>query len=243
MDEARKEFFAGAAFALQQNPGIAALGTLDGKHLGLQEFWIQTHKAVDLLQPLDLVAEAIHFIPQTGMFESGLDGELKFVEIHRLDQIVERPPLDGSDDVLDLFIGGDHNDGGRGTMFLELRQDFEATGVGQRHIEEHQVRFLAIAQLQPFGRRIGLDNKVFLLQQAPQSTTKRSFIVDNEDLLSVAHGQSPGYEEFTCCQPALPRQPRTAHSTSQPAANSRPTTRRKAVFAAGSSRVWRSGQR
>ena len=69
----------------------------------------------------------------------------QFVEVQRLPHEVVGAKLERSLHILQLRIGRDHNDRARIAGLLQLFQEFNAVGVGQAHVEQHEVGRLVLS--------------------------------------------------------------------------------------------------
>ena len=81
----------------------------------------------------------MHFGAQAGSFERVLDGDVQLVEIDRLADEVVGSQLERSFDVVELRIGGDHDDGAGVAAFLELIEHLDAGEIGHADVEQDQI--------------------------------------------------------------------------------------------------------
>ena len=87
----------------------------------------------------DLAAQRLDFGAQTRGLQRVLHRDREFVEVQRLADEVVGAQLERGLHVLELRVGGDHDDGAGVAGLLQLFQDFNAVGVGQAHIQQHEI--------------------------------------------------------------------------------------------------------
>ena len=95
-----------------------------------------------------LTAQRFHLRAQPRGFQRVLDGDRELVEIQRLANEIVGPQLERGLHVLQLRVGGNHDDGARVAGFLQLFQEFNAAGIGQAHVQQHEVGRLVVGHAQ-----------------------------------------------------------------------------------------------
>ena len=103
-----------------------------------------------------------------------------------LDQVVVGAGAQSADLLLDLALGGEHDDGNVGGAPLlcpDLGRDLVAVELGEHDVEEDQVGRLGSPQAESF-RAVGRDDDVvaLLLQRVLQETLDVRVVIDDEDL-------------------------------------------------------------
>ena len=129
-----------------RTPASRLCALFDREHLRFQKQWVFADKPVDSLEPLDFLAEAGDFISQSGVFERVFDGQFKFIEVDRFDQVVEGASFYCHDDVFDLFVCGYHDNGRGRAQFLEAGKQFQTASVRESDIEQDQVGLFALGK-------------------------------------------------------------------------------------------------
>ena len=141
------------------------------------------------------IDDQLPFEPLEAVVEGGLL-ELRAASQHRahprhedagaegLDDVVVRADLEAGDDVGFLALGGHHHHRhlARFGPLLDAAADFDAADVGQHEVEDHQVRHLALHELD--GHLAGADGaRIHSLTLAVESDEIRDigFVFDNQD--------------------------------------------------------------
>ncbi len=88
------------------------------------------------------------FVARARSLERVLDGKLQFVEVDRLADKIVSAQLERGLHVIELRIGGDHDDRGAAAVLLELIEHLDAGQVGQAYIEKHEVGRFALGEPQ-----------------------------------------------------------------------------------------------
>ena len=106
------------------------------------------------------------------------------IEVDGLPYEVVCTEFDGSLNVVELRIGGDHDDGASVAIFLQLIENFDTGKIGQAHIEEGQIGRFALSQPQGLLTGLGFDDGVapffaFLAQRPAH----QALIVHDHDFL------------------------------------------------------------
>ena len=106
--------------------------------------------------------------------------------MERLDQVVVGAGAQAADLLLDLALGGEHDDrdvAGRALLGPDLRRDLVAVELGQHDVEEDQVGRLGAPQAESLGAvRRDDDLVALLLQRVLQQSLDVRVVVDDEDL-------------------------------------------------------------
>ena len=100
-----------------------------------------------------LTAQRLDFGAQAGGLDRVLDGHVQLVEIDRFAHEVVGPELERGFDVVELRIGGDHDDGAGVAILLELIEHFDAAEVGHAHVEQDEIGCFALRQFERGFRR------------------------------------------------------------------------------------------
>jgi hypothetical protein len=128
----------------------------------------------------DLAAQRLHLGAQAGGLQRVLHRHRQFVEVQRLAHEVVGAQLERGLHVLQLRIGGDHDDGAGVVRFLQLLQDFDAAGIGQAHVEQHEVGRLVVGHAQRCRAVVSLQYVITpLFALLPQRPTNQLLVVDN----------------------------------------------------------------
>ena len=172
--------FAGAALALNKDRGSFAGGDfLDEDHHLLHFFRFGDNVVIAGAAP-DLSAQRFDLVAQAAGFERVLDGDGEFVEIEGLADEIVGAELERVFHVVELRIGGDHDDGARATVGLDVLQHLETADVGQAHVEQHQVRDFLVREANRRSAVGGFDDFVTpLLALLAQRPADELFVVHN----------------------------------------------------------------
>ena len=120
--------------------------------------------------------------------------------MERLDQVVVGAGAQAADLLLDLALGGEHDDrdvAGGALLGPDLGRDLVAVELGQHDVEQDQVGRLGAPQAEPL-RAVGRDDDVvaLLLEGVLQESLDVRVVVDDEDLgrhqSSTEHAGSGG---------------------------------------------------
>ena len=178
------EVLAGAAFALNQNGGGLAGRNLAHEVHELGHLGGDADHAVITGTAAHLTAQSLDLGAQGGGLERVFDGDVKFVEIDWLAYKVVGSELERGFDVVKLRIGGDHDDGAGVTILLELIKHLNAAEVGHAHVEQNEVRRLALRQFERRFASLGLDYVVSpLLALLAERPAHQALVVHNHDFL------------------------------------------------------------
>ena len=106
--------------------------------------------------------------------------------VERLDEVVVGAGLETADLLLHLALGGEHDDrdvGGLALLGPDLRRDLVPVELGQRDVEEDEVRRLGAPQAESLGA-VGRDDDLvpLLLERVLQESLDVLVVVDDEDL-------------------------------------------------------------
>ena len=113
-----------------------------------------------------------------------LDGDVKLVEIDGLADEVVGAELEGGFDVVELRVGGDHDDGAGVAIFLELIEDLDAGEVGHANVEQDEVGGFVLCEFEGGEAGIGFDDVVSpLFAFLPKRPADEAFVIDDHDLL------------------------------------------------------------
>ena len=135
--------------------------------------------------PAHLAAQRLHLAAQVVGLERVLDGDVELFEVQRLADEVVGSEFQGALDVVQLRVGGDHDDGLGVTVLLELFQNLKAVQVRQAHVEQNQVRRLVLCQAQSGLSGGGLDDLVSpLFALLAQRPAHQALVIDHQDFLS-----------------------------------------------------------
>ena len=118
--------------------------------------------------------------------QQALDPGQQLRRVERLDQVVVGTGAEALDLLLDLALGGQHDDRDVGRLALlrpDLGRDLVAVQLGQHHVEEDQVRPLGAPQPEAFGTIRRHDDVVaLLLQGVLQQPLDIRVVIDDQDL-------------------------------------------------------------
>src|SRR5215813_4704390 len=122
MERAGNEFFASAAFAVDEN---AAVGGSSDTDLLAQRFHRDTFTD-DLITVAEFRAEGLVFLFQAALLNGVANEDDDFFEGERFFDEVEGAELGGADGGIDGGVTGDHDDGGWMGKSLDAGEGFEA---------------------------------------------------------------------------------------------------------------------
>ena len=110
------------------------------------------------------------------------DDDLQLLDVERLDDVVERPGLEGLDGLGDAAVGRDQDDREVGPVFPGVAEDVHAVGPGHLDVGHDQVDLFLLQDLEaPGGREGGLDRVAFLLEDDREQVEEALFVVDDQD--------------------------------------------------------------
>ena len=83
-----------------------------------------------------------------------------------------------------MRVGSNHDDGARVAGFLELFQQLDAAGVGQAHVEQHEIGRLVVGHAQRSRAVVSLQDVITpLFALLPERPTNQLLVVDDQDFL------------------------------------------------------------
>ena len=116
--------------------------------------------------------------------ERVLDSDVQFLEVERLANEVIGAQLESCLYVVELGVGGNHDDGARIPVLLELVQHLQAAEVGHTHVEQHEVGGFVLGHFEARLAGLGLDHVIApfltLLLERPAD---EALVVHNQDFL------------------------------------------------------------
>ncbi len=178
------QVLAGAAFALNKDGGGFAGRDLAHEIQQLGHLGRDANHVVIAGAPVHFSTQGLHFGSQARGLERVLDGDVQFVEVERLADEVVGAQLEGGLHVVELRVGGNHDDGARVPVLLELVQHLQAAQVGHAHVEQHEVGRFMLGDLEARFAGLGLDDVIApfltLLFQRPAD---EALVVHNQDFL------------------------------------------------------------
>ncbi len=167
----------------QNGGGLAGRDLADEVH-ELRHLRRNAHHAVISSIAAHLAAQGLDFGAQARGLERVLDGDVELVEIDRLADKVVSAELERGFDIVELRIGGDHDDGAGVATFLELIEDFDAGEVGHAHVEQDEIGRLVLRQFKRRFPGVGFDHVVApLLALLAQRPAHQALVVDDHDFL------------------------------------------------------------
>ena len=109
---------------------------------------------------------------------------MQFVEVQWFADKIVGAQLKRGLHVVQLRIGGDHDDRAGVAILLELIEDFETAYIGHTNVEQHQVGRLMLGHFQPGLARLRLADVVSpFLALLAERPAHQALVIDNEDLL------------------------------------------------------------
>ena len=109
---------------------------------------------------------------------------MELVEIDRLADEIVGAELERGFDIVELRVGGDHDDGAGVAVFLELIENFDAGEVGHAHVEQDEIGGFMLRQLERGFAGIGLDDVIApLLALLAQRPAHQALVVHDHDFL------------------------------------------------------------
>ncbi len=127
--------------------------------------------------------------------------------MERLDEVVVRTGAQAADLLLDLALGGEHDDRhvrGAALLAADLGRHLVAVELGQHDVEQDQVRRFGAPQAESLSPITGDDDVVaLLLQRVLQQSLDIRVVIDDEDL--GRHQSSMGVAGVAGLPSAAPR--------------------------------------
>ncbi len=184
MDGLGDKVLTGAAFALNQNRrGFAGCNLFDEVHQ-FRHLGRNAHHVAIAGSASHLASQGLDFGAQAGGFKSVLDGNVQLIEIHRLAHEVVGPELERGLDVVELRIGGDHDDGAGVAILPELIEHFDAGEVRHADVEQDQIGRFMLGEFERRFSGVGLDHVVApLLTLLAERPAYQALVVHDHDLL------------------------------------------------------------
>ena len=148
VEEVGDDFLAGAAFAGDEHGDIAGGDAFNGAHDFLHGGAAENgrRRAAHRFQR---APERAVFLVLLLAFDGALDVGHQLFIFKRLGEKVIGAAASGFDGHADGAVSGEHDDFGVGPAFFDLRQQFQAVGIRQFHVEQHHVgRWLGKGLLQ-----------------------------------------------------------------------------------------------
>jgi len=178
MDGAGDELLADAALALNQHRCVGRRRASDRRHHVLQAGALADH----LMADLDGLLEGSILVAQLPRIERVAQAHEDAFARERLLDEVERPLFGRFDRRADRPVPRDDDHGQRVVHVAQPLEDLDAVHAGHLHVEQHQIRRLALGQRQAFLSGGGADDVVALvLERHLQRVADRRLIVDYED--------------------------------------------------------------
>ncbi len=120
------------------------------------------------------------------------DDDLQLLDVERLDDVVERPRLEGLDGLGDAAVSGDQDDREVGQVLPGVAEDVHAVGAGHLDVGDDKVYLLLGQDLEAPGRRQGrLDRIALLLEDDREQIEEAFFVVDDQDRFHVVSSPGP----------------------------------------------------
>jgi len=142
------------------------------------------HYAVITDSAAYLTSQGLDFGAQARGLERVLDGNVELIEIDGLAYEIEGPELECGFDIVQLRIGGDHDDGAGIASLLELIQHLDTGEVRHADVEEDEIGRFVLRQFERGLAGIGLDDVVApLLALLAQRPAHQALVVDDHDFL------------------------------------------------------------
>ena len=126
---------------------------------------------------------------QLALGEDLIDGEQQLLQIDGLLQVIRGAQLHGQDRVLDLAVGGEHQDRhGAAAALADLAQEVEPGAVRQAHVEQDRVRLRAHQQAPRVRERARhLARQTGLGEPLLDRTGEDRLVLDQEHAARRAH--------------------------------------------------------
>ena len=113
---------------------------------------------------------------------------MEFVEVDGLADEVIGTELEGGFDVVELRVGGDHDDGAGVAIFFELVEDFDAGEVGHADVEQDEVGGFFGGEGEAGDAGVGFEDAVApLFALLAKRPADEAFVVDDQDFFG-GHG-------------------------------------------------------
>ena len=184
MDGFGDQVLAGAAFALNEDGGGLAGGNLADEVHQLGHFRRHADHAVIADTAAHFSAQRLDLVTQAGLLQRVLDDNPQLVEFDGLAHEVVGPELERGFHIVQLGVGGNHDDGPDVATFFEPVEHFDAGEVRQAHVEKHQVGRLALCQQERRFAGFGFDDEIApLLAFLAERPAHQALVVHNHDFL------------------------------------------------------------
>jgi hypothetical protein len=197
VDPSRDQLLAGAALAGDQDRGGAG-----GDAVGDLERAGHRRRTVDdrPLDARDLTSQQLDLQAHAPALERLVHGQQQVVAVERLAEEVEGAGLHRRDREVDVPVGGDHQDGGRGGSLFDPTQDLQAAHPRHLHVGDDQGVALGREAGQP-GLAVGgpLDPIAGLAQVVEPELAAGVVVLDEQDRLgghARGHGSAAGAKRF-----------------------------------------------
>ncbi len=89
-----------------------------------------------------------------------LDGDGEFVEVERLADEIVGAQLERVFDVVELRVGGDHDDRTGAVVLLDVLKDFETADVGKANVEENEIGEFVVREADARAAVGGVDHVI-----------------------------------------------------------------------------------
>ncbi len=146
-----------------------------------------------------LAARALQIaVARTGCCCEGvLHGFAQSFEVDWLANEVVGAELDRSLYVIELRIGGDHDDGAGIPVLLQLVENFDSGEIGQAHVEQNEIGRFALGEAEGRFAGIGLDDGVApLFAFLAQGPAHQALVVHDHHFLCRHHRRSHFERKF-----------------------------------------------
>ena len=138
VDEVGDDFLARAAFAGDEHGDVAGGDAFDGAHDFLHGGAAENRRG-RAAHGFQRAPERAVFLVLLLAFDGALDVGQQLFVFKRLGEKIVGAAASGFDGHADGAVAGEHDDLGVGPAFFDLRQQFQAVGVRQFHVEQHHV--------------------------------------------------------------------------------------------------------
>ena len=123
-------------------------------------------------------------VPEPFLFQAGADARIQQHRIEGFGQVVLGADFDATDDAVDFIYRGEHDDRGVAVrcVCLEQFERLQPVQLGHKNVQQHEVHFDALDDLQRFASVHRLDDRMALaLQSAAQHVAVYLIVVHHQD--------------------------------------------------------------
>jgi hypothetical protein len=182
VDRLRHQLLAGAALAEDEDVRARRGGQTDEVE-DLRHRLRLADDVVEAVAPRQLGAQLAVLAAQLALFEAAADGEQHFLVLERLGDVVESALAHRLDRAFDRRECGDHHHHLLGVLAPDLAQRLLAAHPGQHQVEEHEIDFLALEDLESLLAALRVERMMAVAaEQRGEDVLEDFLVVDDQDV-------------------------------------------------------------